>query len=523
VAAAADVVESHEPATGSVLGSVPRTAPEDVARAVTDSAAVQPLWASLRVDDRARYLRRAAQAVIDEFDDVVELIVREQGRPRAEAVHMEVLPGIETLLWLAERGVDALKDQRIGLSPTFFLAKRARVTHAPLGVIAVITPAADPFAQPLGDVAIALLAGNGVVLKPSPSVPLCGERIGRAFARAGLPEGLLRVVHGGSATGGALVDAPVDQVRFTGSADVGRSVSEACARALKPCTLALSGRDPMLVLPDADVDHAVHGGAWGAFANAGQAGGSIERAYVARTAFPRFLAGVVEAARSLPVGDPRDDGTAVGPLTTEAHARRVAELVEGAVAAGATLHCGGPRQGRWVEPAVLTDVPPNSPLMLEEVPGPVLVVVAVDSLEEAIALANATEVGLGASVWTRDREAGKRVARALQVGMVWMNDHQVSAMAPQLPWGGVKDSGLGRVRGEAALLECVTDKVVTWDPPGFRPLWWHPYDTTSVRGGQALAWMRSVRDRDRSRAWRTRSLSVARLAARTVTRGRSRG
>jgi acyl-CoA reductase-like NAD-dependent aldehyde dehydrogenase len=267
----------------------------------------------------------------------------------------------------------------------------------------------------------------------------------------------------------------------------------------------------------------VHGGAWGAFANAGQAGGSIERAYVARAVFPRFLAGVVEAARELPVGDPRDDTTAVGPLTTEAHARRVAELIDGAVAAGATLHCGGPRQGRWVEPAVLTDVPPNSPLMLEEVPGPVLVVVAVDSLEEAIALANATEVGLGASVWTRDREAGKRVARALQVGMVWMNDHQVSAMAPQLPWGGVKDSGLGRVRGEAALLECVTDKVVTWDTPGFRPLWWHPYDTTSVRGGQALAWMRSVRDRDRSRAWRTRSLSVARLAARAVTRGRSRG
>ena len=227
--------ESLEPATGRTLGSVPVTAPDDVELAVAEAAAVQPLWAQLRLADRARYLRRAAQALIDERAELVELIAREQGRPVAEAELMEVLPAIETLIWLAEQGPRTLGDHRVGLSRTFFLRKRARVTHEPLGVIAVISPAAEPFAVPLGDVAIALMAGNGVVLKPSPLACLCGERIARAFARAGLPEGLLQVVHGGSATGRALVEAPVD----AGPAHrLGRgraaSVGELSARALRP-------------------------------------------------------------------------------------------------------------------------------------------------------------------------------------------------------------------------------------------------------------------------------------------------
>lgn len=508
--------ESFEPATGQTLGSVPVTAPGDVAAAVAAAAAVQPLWAQLRAVDRARYLRRAAQAVIDELDDLVQLVAREQGRPVAEAHYMELLPAIETLLWLAEDGPAILADDRVRLSRTFFARKRARITHAPIGVVAVISPAAEPFAQPLGDVAIALMAGNAVVLKPSPFACLCGERIGRVFARAGLPEGLLRIIHGGSETGRALVDSPVDQVRLTGSPDVGREVGEACARALKPATLALAGNDPMLVLEDAPVERAVAGAAWGAFANAGQAAGSVERAYVVPEVRDRFLAGVVERARALHVGNPLDARTEVGPLTSAERADRVRSLISDAVARGATLHCGGDGPGAYVAPAVLTGVPGDAPLLLEEVPGPVLVVATVDSVDDAIARANAGEFGLGASVWTDDRAKGARIGRALHAGMVWLNDHQVSAMAPQLPWGGVKESGLGRVRGAAALLESVSDKVVTWDPPRGRALWWHPYDATLVRSAEALAWLRSARDRDRSRAWRTRVVAVSRVALRTL-------
>ena len=508
--------ESLEPATGRTLGSVPVTAPEDVARAVAGARAVQPLWAQLRLEDRARYMVYAAQALIDELDELVQLICREQGRPRAEAELMELLPAIETLQWLARDGKRILGEQRVRLSPQLYLRKRARLTHAPLGVIAVIGAGSEPFAQPLGDVAIALFAGNGVVFKPAPTAALCGDRVARVFARAGLPEGLLRVVHGGSATGRALVESPVDQVRLTGSAEVGRSVGEACARALKPSTLSLAGKDPAIVLADAPLDRAARGIAWGAFANAGQSGGSIERCYVEREVFEPFLQRLVQRARGLRVGDPLSARTEVGPLTTPARARRVRELVDDAVSRGATLECGGPAEGPWVVPAVLTGVPGDAALMREEVSGPVLVVEPVDGIGEAIALANEGEFGLGASIWTEDRAHGARIARALHAGMVWLNDHQVSAMAPQLPWGGVKESGLGRTRGDAALRECVSDKVVTWDPPSGQPLWWHPYDKALVRTGEALAWVRSARDRDRSRAWRTAIPSVVRVLFRAL-------
>ena len=508
--------ESVEPATGAVLGSVALTDPGDVAGVVAGAAAVQPLWAQLRPRDRARYMRRAAQAVIDELDELVPLIAREQGRPVAEAEHMELLPAIETLRWLAEKGPAVLGDDRIGLSRSLFLRKRARVTYAPVGVVAVITPAADPFAQPLGDVAIALMAGNAVVLKPSPAACLSGERIGRVFARAGLPEGLLRVVHGGSVVGRALVDAPVDQVLLTGSVEVGRSVGEACARALKPATLGLAGNDPMLVLADAPVERAVAGAVWGAFANAGQAAGSIERAYVVPDVYDRFLRGVVAGAQRLRLGDPLDPATEVGPLTSVERAERVRELVADAVGRGATLHCGGDGDGAYVAPAVLTGVPADSPLLAAEVPGPVLVVARVEDVDEAIGRSNFGEFGLGASVWTEDRAKGARIGRALHAGMVWLNDHQVAAMAPQLPWGGMKDSGLGSVRGVAALHECATSKVVTWDPPAGRPAWWFPYDDTLVRAGEALVWLRSARDRDRSRAWRSRVVAMSRVALRTL-------
>ena len=515
---AAGLLESIEPATGRAVGSVPVTAPEDVARAVAGAAAVQPLWAQLRLADRARYMNRAAQALIDEFPELVELVCREQGRPRAEAELMEVLPAIETLRWLAEHGPRILGDHRVGLSRTFFLRKRARLTHTPVGVIGVISSGAEPFAHPLGDVAIALFGGNGVVLKPAPTAPLCGERIARAFTRAGLPEGLLRIVHGGSATGRALVDSAVDQVRITGSAEVGREVGEACARALKPATLSLAGKDPAIVLADAPFERTVRGVVWGAFANAGQAGGSIERAFVEAQLHDRFVAAIVARARALTVGDPLSDTTEVGPLTTPERAERVRRLVDDAVERGATLHCGGPRDDRWFAPAVLTGVPLDAPLLREEVPGPVLAVAAVGDVAEAVARANEGEFGLGASIWTDDRAHGWRIARALHAGMVWLNDHQVSPMAPELPWGGVKDSGLGRTRGEAALKECVVDKVVTWDPPTGRPIWWHPYDRPLVRTGEALAWLRSVRDRDRARVWQTSVPSIVRVVVRALLR-----
>jgi len=503
------------------------TAPEAVASAVAEARAVQRLWWQLRARDRARYMARAAQAVIDEADELAELIGLEQGRPRAEIELMELLPAIETLQWLAEHGPGILAGEKVRVSRALRPLTRARWTYEPLGVVAVLGPATEPFATPLGDVAVALMAGNGVVCKPSPHAALAGERIARVFARAGLPEGLLQIVHGGSVTGAALVDAPVDQVRFTGSLAAGRTVLEACARGLKRSVLELGGKDAMIVCADANVARAIDGAVWGAFANAGQCGGSIERAYVLREVFPRFLAGVVAGAGKLAVGDPRDPAVAVGPLVDAARRERVLELVDEAVAQGATLHCGGPVEvpgaaGAWFAPAVLTGVTNAMRLAREEVPGPVLAVHVVDSEDAAIAQANDSELGLGASVWTTDRFKGARIARELHVGMVGMNDHLVARSAPQLPWGGVGGSGFGRARGAIALRTSAEPKVVTWDPPAGRPFRWFPYDATQVRAARALTELRSARDSDRQRGLRAGAVPIARIAVRTLRTVRRR-
>ncbi|MCW3013829.1 MAG: aldehyde dehydrogenase [Solirubrobacterales bacterium] len=525
----AETIASRNPATGDTLGSVPVTDPGAVAGIVRGAAAVQPLWWALRSRDRARYMQRAAQAVIDEADDLADLICAEQGRPRSEVELLELLPAVETLQWLAEAGPEILAGERVGLSRALRPLTRARWAYEPLGVVAVLGPATEPFSTPLGDVAVALMAGNAVVLKPSPQAALAGERIARVFARAGLPEGLLRVVHGGEETGRALVDSPVAQVRFTGSYDAGRAVGEACARAVKRSVLELGGKDVALVCADADVDRAIQGTVWAAFANAGQAGGSVERAVVLREVSERFLTGVVDAAKGLRVGDPRDPRTAIGPLLTADRRDRVQTLVQEAVDAGATLHCGGPvpvssaspADGTFFAPAVLTGVTPDMRIAKEEVPGPVLSVTVVDSEEEAIAVANDCAFGLGASVWTADRYKGARIARELQVGMVWMNDHLVTRSAPQVPWGGVKGSGIGRARGAIALRTCAEPKVLTWTPPtqvAGRPFWWFPYDASLERTGRAIAELRSVRDRDRERALRQGAQPFLRVARRALRR-----
>ena len=523
-------IESVSPIDGARLGSVVATAPSDVGAAVAVAAEVQQLWAQLRAADRARYLARAAQAVIDEWDELARIIVTEQGRPLAEAQTMELLPAVETLLWLAEHGPRILGPERVGLSRSLQIAKRARLTFEPLGVVAVLTPGAEPFATPLGDVAIALMGGNGVVLHPSPLAALAGERIARAFARAGLPEGLLQVVHGGPETARALVSArAIAHVRFTGSSQAGRDVGEACARELKRATIEVGGKDPMIVLADANIPRAVGGAVWGAFANAGQSGGSLARAYVVRERHDRFLAGVVVRARALQIGHPAQPTTEIGPLLARDRVERLIAYIDEAVAGGATLHCGGPvgvdghGAAAFFAPAVLTGVPADARLLHEDAPGPWIAVQAVDSEREAIALANGgTGTGLGASVWTADQYKGARIAQEIRAGMVWMNDHVVSRTEPQLPWGAVHGAGIGRARGDGALRAMVEPKLVTWDPPGGRIPWWQPYDGSLVDAWRALARLRSARDSDRERGWRHGTLPLARVAGRTLRAGRRR-
>ena len=517
------VVVSHDPATGAAIGSVAVTPPETIAEIVGSIGGVQPMWALLRPVDRARYMRRVAQAVIGEFEELTELLAAEQGRPPAEAATMELLPAIDALLWIAAEGGRVLSGGRVGVHRSLYPVKRARIRYEPFGVVGVIGAGSAPFAQPLGQIAGALLAGNGVAFKPAPRAALAGERILRLLARAGLPEGLVRLVHGGREAGLALARAPVAKVLFTGSPSIGHEVSRTCVSLDKEVTIEMGGKDAMLVLADAHISRAVAGALWSGYAAAGQARGSVERVYVADETHDAFLGALVRGSSALTTGDPRHPGTQVGPLASPRRLAHVRALVDDAVAQGARLHCGGPVQpaglaGSFYAPAVLSDVTHEMAIMREPINGPVLAVMRVGSLDEAIALANDSRYGLGASVWTADRYRGLRVARELRAGMVWCNDHLPSPAVSRGPWGASAGSGLGRTLGESGLRACAQERLITWDPPGGRGLWWAPYDATLLRAAQSVAELRSSRDADRQRAWRRGARAMARVGARSLGR-----
>jgi succinate-semialdehyde dehydrogenase/glutarate-semialdehyde dehydrogenase len=436
---------------------------------------------------------------------------------------MELLPTVDALHWCAKAGPKILADEKVRMSQAFLMSKKGRFTYEPIGVVGVIAPWNYPWSIPFGEVAIALMAGNGVVLKPASLTPLLGEAIRRVFEKGGLPEGLIRVVHGGGAVGDALAKSSVGKVFFTGSVEVGRKVGEVCAQRLKGSVLELGGKDPMIVCADADLGNAVSGAVWGGFANAGQTCSGIERVYVEREIADRFVEGVAEEARRLRLGDPLQWETEIGPMTAASQYEIVVDLIEDAVASGATKLCGGPTEvaglsGKFIAPTVLTGVTHEMRIMREEVFGPVLPIVVVEDDQEAIELANDSEFGLGASVWTKDRQKGERIARRIESGMVWVNDHSFSHGACQCAWGGVKNSGVGRSHSKFGFYECVNIKMNAWEPGLTRDFWWHPYDRDLGEAVRASAKLLYGKGAARTKALREGAGPLLKVGARTLKR-----
>ncbi|MGH9901902.1 MAG: aldehyde dehydrogenase family protein, partial [Pyrinomonadaceae bacterium] len=362
-----------------------------------------------------------------------------------------------------------------------------------LGVVGIISPWNFPWAIPLGEVVMALVAGNSVVLKPSELTPLVGLKIGEVFRRAGLPEGLLEIVTGDGSTGAALAAAGVDKIMFTGSVATGRRVAEAAARRLTPVVLELGGKDPMIVLEDADLEAAASAAVWGAFANSGQACASVERCYVHESIALAFTARVVEKVKSLRQDVGTREGTDVGAMSSERQLRVVEEHVSEAVARGARVLAGGGRargfeRGSFYEPTVLAGVDHTMLVMREETFGPVLPLMTFETEEEAVRLANDSPYGLTASVWTRDTGRGRRVAARVEAGTVMVNEVLYTHGIAQTPWGGVKQSGLGRTHGRPGLLELVAPHHVHVNRLArLHDLWWFPYTPRAARLFRGLA------------------------------------
>jgi len=477
---AAGKVSSINPATGEIVAEFECATPDEVNAAVARARAAQPAWEQAGVKHRIAVLRRFQRILHDRKDDVATLITHEMGKPKVEALLTDIVVVLDAARFLIDNAHHALKPERIPHSNPVLKAKSAYLLREPYGVIGMISPWNYPLSIPATESMAALVAGNAVVLKPSEFTPGIAIELRSMLHQAGVPADVFQVLPGDGPTGAALAAARIDKLIFTGSVPTGKRVAAAASQRLLPCVLELGGKDPMLVLDDADVDIAATAAIWGAFVNAGQTCLSIERCYVHRSLYEKFLSAVVEKGRKLRVGNGMDPATDIGPLIHQQQLRIVESQVSDAVAAGARPLLGGHRMSElgsnFYAPTVLADVTHSMRLMQEETFGPVLPVAPFNNDDEAIALANDSEFGLAASIWTANRSRGQALARRLEAGTVMVNDVVSCYAIPEAPHGGVKSSGIGRTHGRAGLEEMVRVKYVDSDLlPNLKKVWWYGY------------------------------------------------
>jgi succinate-semialdehyde dehydrogenase/glutarate-semialdehyde dehydrogenase len=467
-----------EPGSGKLLGEVRVSTFAKVRETVQASRAAQAEWASQSFAERRAVLLRFKELLLERAEEFCDHITRENGKTRNESLFMEVLPVADAVHYYANNAKKLLRDEKISLH--MFPHKKSYLRYYPRGVIGIISPWNYPFSIPSGDAAAALMAGNGVVVKPSEFTPIIMEKTRALLEEAGLPRGLFGVVQGKGDVGGELIRSGVNMIIFTGSVATGKKVNVAAAEQMIPCVLELGGKDPAIVLADADVGSAASKIVWGAFANSGQTCASVERVYVQQSIAKPFIERVTELARKLRQGEPNQHEVDVGAMTTQMQVEIVKRHLDDARGRGAKILAGGevtvtPEGARFVQPTVLTETTQEMAIIRDETFGPMLPVMTFKTEEEAVRLANDSSYGLSAYVFTKDKSKADRIANQLIAGTVMHNDTLYTHAAPETPWGGVKSSGLGRVHGKHGIKDLCEVRHVNLERLNFPAFWYYPY------------------------------------------------
>lgn len=473
----------HNPATGKLIKTVQTASDQDLERILAQANIGHKEWAKSSLKERAKILKSVRKALVARSEEIILSLMEETGKPRFDAT-LETMTALEHLRFVTKKGPRALKPQRRSIS--FLKTKRGSVHLYPYGVVGVISPWNYPAVLSTTPVAHALIAGNSVILKPSELTPLTDLILREIFIEGGIPEDVFQVAVGDGKVGAYLVESTdTDMICFTGSVTVGKWIARHCAGMLKPVILELGGKDPMIVLEDANLERAANAAVWGGNVHCGQVCMSVERIYVVETVADRFLELLREKLPKLRYSEDKEKSD-IGPLIDIRQQRIVSHHLKEAVEKKAKITVGGKSHkeigGYFFEPTLIEDVSHEMEVMRDETFGPVIAVMRVRDEEEAVRLANDSPFGLSGSVFTRNKRRGRRIAGQLRSGSVCINDVQTNYVIPEIPFGGVGKSGMGRVHGLEGLRSFSYIQSVCEDRFGLkREMWWFPVSEVTKR------------------------------------------